>query len=196
VPLVARKKRVTRIFENIDMGLLLLLIVAASAKTFFSEKFENGLGSGWVQSEFKPAAERGELVASEKGVTTQPDARFFQYSHTFPKFSNVSLSKLSCFFFSFFAGAFTDAPLCCLHLPARVRAAARKPAVGRGRRAASERFFFFCCVSRRHVRVLIERVGLTVGFAEGTRPGVSVLAQLPRGHGLRRRLLEAAAVWL
>jgi hypothetical protein len=99
VPLVARKKRVTRIFENIDMGLLLLLIVAASAKTFFSEKFENGLGSGWVQSEFKPAAERGELVASEKGVTTQPDARFFQYSHTFPKFSNVSLSKLSCFFF-------------------------------------------------------------------------------------------------
>ncbi len=72
-------------------GLFVLLIVAASATTFFSETFDNGLSSGWVQSELKPTAKRGKLAASPNGaVMTQPDARFFQYSHLFPKFSNVS----------------------------------------------------------------------------------------------------------
>ena len=60
------------------MKLFVFLVAAASATTYFSEKFDGGLPSSWVASTFKPEAERGTLEAAGNGVQTTPDARFFQ----------------------------------------------------------------------------------------------------------------------
>jgi len=77
------------VFPSRMKGLLvLLLIAAASATTYFSENFDGDWQSRWVQSTFKPEEERGTLESTDGGVKTTPDARFFGYSATFPKFSN------------------------------------------------------------------------------------------------------------
>ena len=90
------------------MKFLLVLAVAlaiVSGKSFFSEEFGDGWDSRWVKSTFKgkfievtdvhtltslekKGAEAGDLVSENGGVKTATDAKFYQYSATFPSFSN------------------------------------------------------------------------------------------------------------
>jgi calreticulin len=69
-----------------------------SATTYFSDDFSKDL-SGWVQSTVRSEDERGSIglsagnwvtdAASETGLKTLNDARFYVYSHLFPEFSNT-----------------------------------------------------------------------------------------------------------
>jgi calreticulin len=78
---------------------LLFLVALASAKTYYSEDFSSADSlNKWTQSTAKPAGERGSLglsegkwatdKASETGLKTLEDARFYVYSATFPEFTN------------------------------------------------------------------------------------------------------------
>jgi len=70
-----------------------------SATTYFSDDFSGKDLSGWVQSSARAESERGKIglsagkwvtdEKSETGLKTLEDARFYVYSHTFPKFSNA-----------------------------------------------------------------------------------------------------------
>jgi calreticulin len=66
---------------------LLLLGYVVNATTYFQESFGPGWESRWVKSTFK-GDEAGDLVSADEGVKTSTDARFYQYSATFPEFSN------------------------------------------------------------------------------------------------------------
>jgi len=76
------------------------LLAVASATTYFSEKFDQGWESRWVESETKKSEgtqgdwkwTAGKFFGNEeeeKGIQTGPDARFYQISAALPKgFSN------------------------------------------------------------------------------------------------------------
>merc|ERR1711991_116669 len=67
--------------------LLLAIVCVAYSKTYFAEDFGAGWESRWVKSTNK-GAEGGDLVTEGDGVKTSADAKFYQYSATFPSFSN------------------------------------------------------------------------------------------------------------
>jgi len=67
--------------------LLLALVAAVTAKTYFHEEFEGDWESRWVKSESRE--DNGKVtVDAEDGLKTTQDARFYQYSVAFPSFSN------------------------------------------------------------------------------------------------------------
>jgi hypothetical protein len=76
--------------------LVSVLIVAASAKTHFSESFDDSWSDRWVQSKDKGSDAgnwvhtAGEFAADEndKGIQTGTDYRFYQLSSVFDEFSN------------------------------------------------------------------------------------------------------------
>lgn len=76
---------------------LALFFTLAAATTYFSENFEDGWESRWIQSNWKSESERGALKSTvgihgdgkNHGVQTSEDARFYTYSAKIPKsFSN------------------------------------------------------------------------------------------------------------
>jgi len=79
---------------------LLTFVVLASSTVYFQEDFsDSNWESRWVVSTKRPAAERGELAleagkyasdASEKGLKTVEDARFYTVSAKFPEFTNAN----------------------------------------------------------------------------------------------------------
>ena len=69
------------------MKLIVLLIAVAAATTFYEESFGDGWEKRWVKGTSK-GDEAGDLVSTDGGVKTSTDARFYQYSATFPTFSN------------------------------------------------------------------------------------------------------------
>jgi len=81
------------------VAVLFGLVAISSATVFFSEKFDKGWEDRWVHSESKKAeGTQGEWKwtagkffgneEEEKGIQTTPDARFYQTSAGFDKFSN------------------------------------------------------------------------------------------------------------
>lgn len=73
----------------------MLLTVAVTATTYFSEDFSGDWQSRWVQSKNKEAdgtagtwKVASSKYGSEKGLQTSVDARFYQISAKFPTFSN------------------------------------------------------------------------------------------------------------
>lgn len=80
--------------------LFLIGITCISATTYFSEDFDKGWESRWVISKFKEAdGTLGEWnhtagkyfndASKDLGIQTSEDARFYQISAKFPKFSNA-----------------------------------------------------------------------------------------------------------
>jgi len=67
--------------------LLSVFILAAVATNFFEENFSSGWEARWVKSSNK-GDEAADLVATDGGVKTGTDARFYQYSAAFTPFSN------------------------------------------------------------------------------------------------------------
>jgi calreticulin len=78
---------------------LIGLIAASSATVYFKETFDGNWESRWVQSKSKESeGSQGTFELShgkyfgdaeaDKGLKTTPDARFFQITAGFPKFSN------------------------------------------------------------------------------------------------------------
>jgi calreticulin len=73
-------------------------IVSLASATYFSDDFSGKDLKNWVQSTVRPEGERGSIglsagkwvtdAASETGLKTLDDARFYVYSRTFPEFSN------------------------------------------------------------------------------------------------------------
>jgi len=85
--------------HTVFAAVLLGLIAFASATVYFSEKFDDGWESRWVKSKNKVAeGTQGDWnwtagkfyndANEDKGIQTTPDARFYQISAEFPKFSN------------------------------------------------------------------------------------------------------------
>jgi len=85
--------------HNMIALFFLSFIVFSSATTYFAEDFSSKDSlSGWVQSTVKSEDERGSIglsagkwvtdEASETGLKTLDDARFYVYSRSFPEFSN------------------------------------------------------------------------------------------------------------
>jgi len=82
--------------------LFLSFISLISATTYFSDDFSGKDLKSWVQSTTRPEEERGSVglsagkwvtdEASETGLKTLNDARFYVYSATFPEFSNSDKS--------------------------------------------------------------------------------------------------------
>jgi len=79
--------------------LVLLFVVYASAKVYFKETFDGDWESRWVKSKSKEAEgsqgtwdiSHGKYYAdaeADKGLRTSQDAKFYQISAEFPKFSN------------------------------------------------------------------------------------------------------------
>jgi len=78
--------------------LFLSFIALSSSTTYFSDDFSGPDLSSWVQSTAKSEDERGSFglsagswvtdKASETGLKTLNDARFYVYSRSFPEFSN------------------------------------------------------------------------------------------------------------
>ncbi|KAL5565915.1 hypothetical protein UlMin_029079 [Ulmus minor] len=82
----------------LSLALLLSLVVIASAKVFFEERFEDGWENRWVKSDWK----KDENLAGEwnytsgkwhgdpndKGIQTSEDYRFYAISAEYPEFSN------------------------------------------------------------------------------------------------------------
>lgn len=67
---------------------IVALLSVACATNYFKEDFGAGWEARWVKSTSK-GDEAGELVATaEGGVKTGTDARFYQYSASFPAFTN------------------------------------------------------------------------------------------------------------
>jgi calreticulin len=79
-------------------SLFLISFIALASATIFSDDFSGKDLSSWVQSTVRPEGERGSIglsagkwatdVASETGLKTLDDARFYVYSKTFPEVSN------------------------------------------------------------------------------------------------------------
>jgi len=85
-----------------SISILLAVVAVTSATVYFSEKFDKGWESRWVESETKKSeGTQGEFKwtagkyfstdneEEEKGIQTSPDARFYQISAALPtEFSN------------------------------------------------------------------------------------------------------------
>ena len=65
---------------------VVLLAGAAMATVYYDEKFDSKWESRWVSSESRE--DNGKLTLSEDGIKTSQDARFYQYTSSFPEFSN------------------------------------------------------------------------------------------------------------
>jgi calreticulin len=78
------------------VGVLAVLVLAASAEVFFAEKFGEGWENRWVQSKAK--GDLGKFVSSagkyfndakeDAGIKTSQDARFYGLTAKYDKFSN------------------------------------------------------------------------------------------------------------
>jgi len=73
-------------------------ITIASAKIYFSEKFDEGWKDRWVESDWKTDSSRGKFghtagkfyndESADQGLQTSEDYRFYTISAKFPEFSN------------------------------------------------------------------------------------------------------------
>jgi len=80
------------------IAFLFVLVSLISATTFFSDDFSGKDLSKWVESKTRSEEERGKIglsagkwatdEATETGLKTLNDARFYTYSASFPEFSN------------------------------------------------------------------------------------------------------------
>jgi len=67
--------------------LLALLAVVVTAEIYLHEEFEGDWESRWIKSEARE--DNGKLTVDEEdGLKTSQDARFYQYTTSFPAFSN------------------------------------------------------------------------------------------------------------